>query len=59
MTVQCCVCKKVKEDNQWVRRAVQTPGAISHSYCPHCLELSLQAMRTELARRRTAATATA
>lgn len=57
MTIQCCVCKKVKDDGQWVRDAAKHPSAMTHTYCPHCLEASLNAMRMELAQRRTSAPA--
>ncbi|HPO15206.1 MAG TPA: hypothetical protein PLI09_17315 [Candidatus Hydrogenedentes bacterium] len=52
MTVQCCVCAKVKEDNHWVHRHVERPKDVSHTYCPNCLEQSLNVMRKELAARR-------
>lgn len=37
MTVQCCKCKRVREDGRW-HPILQTPGGdISHTYCPICL----------------------
>jgi hypothetical protein len=50
MTVQCCVCKKVRVENEWTRPACNTPEHASHTYCPTCLKVSLTAMRAELRR---------
>jgi hypothetical protein len=37
MTVQCCKCKRVREDGRW-HPISQTPdGDVSHTYCPICL----------------------
>lgn len=52
MTVQCCVCAKVKIDGKWIHDAIKHPHDVSHTYCPMCLEHSLAAMRAELAARR-------
>lgn len=49
MTVQCCICKKVKEENTWVGRVPHVPREVSHTYCPQCLELSKAAMVREMA----------
>lgn len=40
MKVQCCVCKKVRDEVGWV---TPEPGAlqgqpVSHGYCPSCLD---------------------
>jgi hypothetical protein len=59
MTVQCCVCEKVRIEDQWLHTDVDHPATVSHTYCPVCLEKSLAAMRVELAKRRTAQLATA
>jgi hypothetical protein len=35
MTVQCCVCHRIKEGDKWEEAA----GLVlaSHTYCPNCL----------------------
>ncbi len=55
MTIQCCVCEKVKDDNRWIHRQIDHPKEVSHTYCPHCLEQSLGIMRKELTIRRQSA----
>ncbi len=55
MTIQCCVCEKVKDDSRWIHRKIDSPKDVSHTYCPHCLEQSLGAMRKELTVRRQSA----
>jgi len=53
MTVQCCVCHRVKVEDAWKHRPVERPQEVSHAYCPACLEQSKKAIREEIARRRT------
>jgi len=38
MTVQCCRCKKVKHEADWVAIASPLSGAVSHGFCPVCYE---------------------
>lgn len=54
MTVQCCVCKRVKQENEWVGRMLQPTLNVSHSYCPQCFEDSKLVMLTEMAAARAA-----
>lgn len=37
MTIQCCKCKKVHVDKEWIALPFGPGGAISYSYCPKCL----------------------
>lgn len=52
MTVQCCVCKRVKSEGPapW-HKPLQAPHGtvVSHTYCPSCLRASVGAMKMELA----------
>jgi hypothetical protein len=54
MTVQCCMCKKVKHQNDWVLRTLQAARDVSHTYCPQCLELSKVTLLVELSSARKA-----
>ena len=38
MTVQCCMCKRVREQQRWVDPGFNTVDItdISHGYCPVC-----------------------
>ena len=40
MVVQCCECKQVRKDNQWVQpvSADLADDHVSHGYCPVCAE---------------------
>lgn len=41
MIVQCCVCEKVRKENQWfVQSKPVDPHetAVSHGYCPSCAD---------------------
>ncbi len=44
MTLQCCVCKKVKDDETWKREDRIHRTDVSHTYCPVCLKASVAAM---------------
>ena len=37
MTIECCKCKRVKEEGEWKRPAIVPADSISHTYCPACL----------------------
>mgnify|MGYP006300070543 CR=1 FL=1 len=52
MKVQCCVCKRVREDGKWISRNLDASDSISHTYCPACLEASMADMREQLAEAR-------
>jgi len=41
MTVKCCVCTKIRIDNQWLDSEVKSDELVSHSYCPVCLNVAL------------------
>ena len=47
MTVQCCVCKKVKSEDAWTLTHLDRPAEVSHTYCPACLRDSQRAIRQE------------
>jgi hypothetical protein len=38
MTVQCCKCKKVRFNDDWMVPLAPPQGIVSHSYCPICAE---------------------
>ena len=38
MTVQCCKCKKIRLNREWMAPIAPPQGIISHSYCPICAE---------------------
>ena len=45
MTVQCCKCKRVKWRGTWVPEANWGLGEVSHTYCPVCVDETLQEIR--------------
>lgn len=47
MTVQCCVCKKVKDDGTWKLENRIHRTDVSHTYCPICLKASVANMAVE------------
>ncbi|MCF6285564.1 MAG: hypothetical protein L3K26_10290 [Candidatus Hydrogenedentes bacterium] len=47
MTVQCCVCKKVKVDEAWKTTGIDHPREVSHTYCPTCFTMAQATMATE------------
>lgn len=59
MTIQCCVCHRVKVEDEWKHQSVERPQEVSHTYCPVCLDASKKAMCDEIARRRAAMLVTA
>ena len=59
MTVQCCVCDKVREvDGEWSSRSLNAMEKnVSHTYCPKChakAKASLKREREVFANVRTA-----
>ena len=38
MMTQCCVCKKIQQDEQWIPDAIHHHEA-SHTYCPDCVKV--------------------
>ncbi len=37
MIVQCCVCRKIRQDGGWVEpKKWLDPENVSHGYCPAC-----------------------
>ncbi len=40
----CCVCHKVKVDNQWIKKPVNFEDS-SHGYCPVCYGRTLAVIR--------------
>lgn len=47
MTVQCCVCRRVKDEGRWSRRDTGRNEEVSHTYCPACLHESIRQMEAE------------
>lgn len=47
MKVQCCVCNKMREGEQWVNPepAILASESVSHGYCPSCLEQAHREIR--------------
>lgn len=41
MTVKCCVCTKIRIDDQWLKSESKSGELVSHSYCPACLDAAL------------------
>lgn len=43
MVIQCCVCQKVQDGNEWiaVEESYLATRRISHTYCPICKKASL------------------
>jgi hypothetical protein len=46
MTVQCCICKKVRVGDGWESPHEATP-APSNTYCPACFERSARQLHAE------------
>jgi hypothetical protein len=38
MTVQCCVCSRFRNMDNWVAGQAPSRALVSHSYCPSCLK---------------------
>ena len=49
MTVKCCVCQKEKIDGEWTNASAEKAAMVSHTYCPICLDASLNSIREEVA----------
>ena len=47
MTIQCCICKKIKVEDGWAKGGIESRSDASHTYCPVCLQQSATAMRAE------------
>jgi len=47
MTIQCCKCKKVLVNDEWVVGGDSPRADISHTYCPVCLESTVLELRAE------------
>lgn len=47
MTVQCCVCKKIRKGARWVKpqKVALVKHDISHGYCPKCAGEAFQKAR--------------
>jgi hypothetical protein len=48
MTIQCCRCKRVRNGEEWTPPGVASLEAVSHTYCPTCLDESMAEMKAEL-----------
>jgi hypothetical protein len=49
LTVQCCVCFKIRKGASWVTRVEAIIGLCSHGYCPDCYHRLLNELEQELA----------
>lgn len=47
MTLQCCVCKRVKDDETWILEDRIHRADVSHTYCPICLKATVANIATE------------
>lgn len=47
MTIQCCVCKKVRREERWTRATQKElrDEAVSHGYCPSCAKKAFAEIR--------------
>lgn len=45
MELICCVCGRVKRDNEWVAEPARRDTLLSHGYCPACKEAFLVELR--------------
>lgn len=47
MVIQCCVCKKFRQEDRWLHldEVVYQGGPISHGYCPECAARAFEAVR--------------
>ena len=52
MTVQCCVCKRIREGGQWLEWADNSfpERNVSHTYCPLCAAGMFSTIQTEIRR---------
>lgn len=50
MIVQCCVCRKIREAEEWVEPSgtPYSPGEVSHGYCPPCAAQAFAELSTAL-----------
>lgn len=48
MTVQCCKCKKIRENGEWIHRPHGLGHNVSHGYCPGCFDESFGEMLSEM-----------
>ena len=49
MTVQCCVCKKVKVEEEWTQNGTEAATQVSHTYFPVCYSEARVQLRGESA----------
>ncbi len=47
MTIQCCVCKKVRVEDAWKRQAAPPEAEVSHTYCPACRDRTMNTLKAE------------
>lgn len=51
MIVQCCVCKKVRDQGEWIapdKTAAPNVNELSHGYCPVCAAKAFDEIRAWL-----------
>lgn len=46
ITVQCCVCKKIRTGSEWItqEKAEIAEELVSHGYCPKCADEAFKAV---------------
>lgn len=50
MTTQCCICKRVREEQgAWKPATPEETATVSHTYCPVCLHESIIRINAEFA----------
>ena len=57
MTIQCCMCHKIRERSEWIRSEVPRRDEVSHTYCPACFDEFKAELRSKKTLRESAATA--
>jgi hypothetical protein len=47
MWIQCCVCKRIRQEGQWIApdRLGVNGTPVSHGYCPECAARAFEQVR--------------
>ncbi len=40
MITVCCVCQRIKHENQWVEENIPSGELPTHGYCPECAAMA-------------------
>ena len=57
MTIQCCMCHKIRERSEWIRGEVPRRDDVSYTYCPACFDEFKAELRSKKKLHESAATA--